>query len=269
MRIGVGIGIGMGAVTGPSYTAEYQAILAYANSSIFIIPNLAEQTLQNQLIIDLKTAGIWDKLDGFYMFANNITDSNGGFARINWKNPSANYATAAPNLPSISAKSGFTGNGTNQGLSLNLAANTGTNFLTSSASYGVFIGTISASGNNRIMGASGNTTVLNRIRKGTCAIVGKNSGTITITSGGSNSFYHLNANTTEARMYINGSPGTSDGALTQTVDSQTWHVLRYGDDATGFGNSQIKVAFVGGSLATEAATFNTTIQNYITAVNAL
>jgi len=249
------------------FSAEYQAILTAGSG--FTRPSGAEQTLQNQLIIDLKDAGIWSKLDAFYMFANNITDSTGGFACINWKTPSANYATAAPNLPSISAKSGFTGNGTNQGLSLNLAANAGTNFLTSSASYGVFIGTISASGNNRIMGASGNTTVLNRIRKGTCAIVGKNSGTITITSGGSNSFYHLNANTTEGRMYINGSAGTSDGALTQTADSQTWHVLRYGDDATGFGNSQIKVAFVGGDLASLASTFNTTIQNYITAVNAL
>lgn len=267
MRIGVGIGIGMGA-NPVSFSAEYQAILTAG--SAYTQPSSAEQTIQNKLIEDLKAAGIWAKLDAFYMFCNGIsTDSTGAFARINWKTPSANYGTAAPNLPSITAKNGFTGNGTNQGINLNLAANAGTNFTTASASYGVFIGTISATSNNRIMGASGNTNVYNRIRKGTCAIVGKNSGTITIASGTSNSFYHLNANTTEGRMYVNGAAGTSDGSITQTADNQNWHILRYGDDAAGFGNSQIKLAFVGGSLATEASAFNTLIQNYITAVNAL
>lgn len=268
MRIGVGIGIGMGA-NPVSFSAEYQAILTAGSS--YTQPSSAEQTLQNQLILDLKSAGIWAKLDAFYMFANNITDSTGAFARINWKNPSANYGTAAPNLPSIAAKGGFTGNGTNQGINLNLAANAGTNFTSPNGSYGVLVGTISATSNNRIMGASGNTNVYNRIRKGTCSIsnTGTATGTITIASGVSNSFFHLNVNSTEGRMYINGSAGTSSTTVTWVADTQNWHILRYGDDAASFGNSQIKLAFIGGNLAAEASTFNTLISNYITAVNAL
>jgi hypothetical protein len=271
MKIRLGIGVEcIHSQSGIVFDTDYQAILSNGTTRGVTLPSDAEQLIQNQLILNLKSADIWSKLDAFYVFANNITDSTGGFARINWKNPSANYCTAAPNLPTITAKSGFVGGtgGSNLGLSLNLAANAGSNFLTSSASYGVFIGTMGG-GNNRIMGASGNTTVLNRIRKGTCAIVGKSSGTITITSGVGNSFYHLNANLTEARMYVNGAAGTSDGGLTQIIDTQTWHLFRYGDDATGFGDSSIKIAFVGGDLANLASSFNTNIQNHITSVNTL
>jgi hypothetical protein len=269
ISIGLGTIVGGNGSTLGGFSAEYQAVLTAGSG--FTRPSSAEQTIQNKLIEDLKTAGIWSKLDAFYMFANNITDSTGAFARINWKNPTANYGSAAPNLPSITAKGGFTGNGTNQGINLNLAANAGTNFTSPNGSYGILVGTISALSNNRLMGASGNSPVINRIRKGTCSIAntGTATGTITIATGVSNSLFHLNLNSTEGRMYVNGSAGTSSAAVTFASDSQNWHILRYGDDATGFGNSQIRMAFVGGNLAAEASAFNTLIQNYITSVNAL
>jgi len=256
MRIGVGIGIGMGANPN-TISAEYQAILAYANSSIFIIPNSAEQTLQNKLIIDLKTAGIWDKLDGFYMFANNITDSNGGFARINWKNPSANYGTAQGALPSISPKSGFTGSGSSA-VNLNLNASTATNFSSPNGSFGVWVGTVESIG-NPIMST---TTNSNRIRNSSSSIISAGSVTATFSA---NTFIHLNKTLTTTTVYRSGT-GLNGTNNTWTSDNASFCILYNG---TSYGTSQIKVAFVGGDLSSLASTFNTKISDYITSLNAL
>jgi len=253
------------------FSAEYQAILTAGSG--YTQPNATEQALQNQLIIDLKSAGIWAKLDAFYMFANNITDSTGAFARINWKNPSANYADKPVGgaLPSISPKSGFTGNGTTQSLSLNFAANSGINFVNPNGSYGVKLGTASLLTANAIMGASAS---FNKIRQSVTGIPSSMQ-----ISGASfdgqifadNSFIHLNRKTdnTSANtgIYVNGTRTQGFGAAWQT-DTQSFFILRYGDTAS-YGNSQVKLAFVGGDLSAEAATFNTLISNYITAVNAL
>lgn len=286
MKIGLGINIFNNKVLN-SFSAEYTAILNTARAAGYTLPNVTEQKLQNQLILDLKSNGIWAKLDAFYMFANTIYDNNytysgSAFARINWKNPTQNYGIGAPNLPSISAAAGFTGSavgGANQGLNLNLAANAGTNFGSPAGSpvngsFGVFVGTMSSSGNSRLMGATGNSSTINRIRKGTSAIAatGAASGTITTGAGNSNTFYHLNRNNTIATMYISGVSGSTSGLVTWVADSQNWHVLKYGDDAAGFGDSQIKSAFVGGDLSATTpinlpVTFDSLVKNYITNLN--
>ena len=71
------ISLGLGTVVGGNgssfggFTAEYQSILTAGSG--FTQPSSAEQTLQNQLIVDLKNAGIWTKLDAFYMYCNGIS----------------------------------------------------------------------------------------------------------------------------------------------------------------------------------------------------
>jgi hypothetical protein len=264
ISLGLGRVIG-GGVVAASFDADYQAILTNAISRGAALPNASEQVIQNQLIVDLKSAGIWSKLDGFYMFANNITDSTGAYARINWKNPSANYATAFVNLPSITNKSGFTGDGNNQGLNLNLAANAGANFKNPNGSFGVFVGTISTN-NSPIMGAG---SAINRIRNQSPTASTNLIARSTITTNySSNSVIHLNVNGTVMTAYKNGVGTNGTYASWGADDTSNWAVLRYGDLAS-YGTSQIKMAFIGGNLASEAATFSTTIQNYITAVNAL
>jgi hypothetical protein len=92
------ISLGLGTVVGGNgssfggFSAEYQAILSRATSSGITLPSLANQVNQNKLIEDLKTAGVWDKLDVFYMFANT---GSSGFALINWKNPNGTTNASA------------------------------------------------------------------------------------------------------------------------------------------------------------------------------
>jgi len=258
MRIGVGIGIGMGA-NPVSFDADYTAILANAASRSVTLPSSAEQTLQNQLIVDLKAAGIWAKLDAFYMFANNITDSTGGFARINWKAPSANYGTAQNALPSITPKAGFTGNGSSA-VNLNFAHFSGSNFSNPNGSIGVLYGTVQASTAAISTGAGGS-----RIRSGSsCSVT---SSVITLTAS-TNSFIHVNRTAAAITAYSNGSSTGTSASLQpwSTSDTSNFFILWNG---TSYGSSQIKAAFIGGDLASLASTFNTTIQNHITALNAL
>jgi hypothetical protein len=268
MRIGVGIGIGMGA-NPVSFDADYTAILANAASRSVTLPSSAEQTLQNQLIVNLKAAGIWDKLDAFYMFANNITDSTGGFARINWKNPSANYGTVqGSSLPSITPKSGFTGNGSNQGINLNLQhIPVGGNFNSTGASMGCFVGTIPGVSSAVLSTQNSNSRIRNV--GGSSQIAGSS----IVSTYTANSFVHLNRTETAGPVrtiaaFVNGtSSGTTPNpAAWVTTDTTNWYVLWNG---ASYGTTQMKMVFIGGDFTNEAATFNTTIQNYITAVNAL
>jgi hypothetical protein len=131
MRIGVGIGIGMGA-NPVSFDANYQDILANATSRRATLPSSLQQILQNQLIIDLKSAGIWDNLDDFHIFRN---DGSREFGTINWKNPN-NLATTTT-YPTFSSGYGFQGNGSNMFLNLNTSGQT--KFTLNSGAYGVYI----------------------------------------------------------------------------------------------------------------------------------
>lgn len=60
----------------------------------------------NQLVKDLKSAGIWQKADIIYCFAS----ANEADARLNLK--SSSFGATAYNSPTFTAKSGFTGGGT-------------------------------------------------------------------------------------------------------------------------------------------------------------
>jgi hypothetical protein len=73
------------------FDPDYQAILDYATSQGYTLPSSAQQVKQNQLVLDLKSAGAWkNDLDLLYVFA---TDGDRNFAKINWISPGTFQAT--------------------------------------------------------------------------------------------------------------------------------------------------------------------------------
>ena len=56
----------------------------------------------------MKTAGVWDKLDLFYVFA---TDGDGDYATLNWKAPSS-FQITKTNSPTFTTNEGFAQSGT-------------------------------------------------------------------------------------------------------------------------------------------------------------
>jgi hypothetical protein len=91
-------------ISAPLFDADYQAVLNYATTQGYTLPSAGQQTLQNQLVVDLKAGGIWSKLDTFAVFA---TDGDSDFALIDWKRLS-DYTV---NSPTFTINKGL-GNGT-------------------------------------------------------------------------------------------------------------------------------------------------------------
>lgn len=86
-------------------TTEYKAILA----KLAVKPIKRIQKLQNTCIVNLKAAGVWDKLACFIPYCAGMTDA--GDALFWWNNPDRK-ATLSGTAPSYLAGNGFTGNGT-------------------------------------------------------------------------------------------------------------------------------------------------------------
>ena len=120
----------------PTVDADYQAVLDRSTALGYTAPSAAQQTLQNTLVTDLKTAGVWDKLDVFYVFA---TDGDSDYATLNWKAPSSHQTTKV-NSPTFTADSGFTGDGSSSYLDTNFTISTdATNYSQNNASTFVYI----------------------------------------------------------------------------------------------------------------------------------
>lgn len=118
------------------YDNEYQLILDRARILGYTLPSEAQRTKQNQLVINLKAAGIWSLLDILYIFA---TDGGTDFATINWKAPSSFQITKV-NTPTFTNNEGFNFNGTTQYLNTNWRPGTdGINYTQNSASVGVYV----------------------------------------------------------------------------------------------------------------------------------
>lgn len=252
------------------YTPEYQAILNRATSIPATQPSDYEKTLQNLLVTNLISNGIWAKLDAFYMFANNPVSGGSydgrSFALINWIKPTANYGTASTSFPSISAISGFTGGGFPQAVNLNFPANSGVNFGSGTpnpvnGSFGVMLGTVQTNLAAPIMAATSLTNKLRNISTGTSQTIGGSSITAGTVIFSSDSFVHLNVTQTTMSVYRNGTQ-TNGTRSAWVADTQNFYILR--DSGSSYGTSQVKVAFIGGNLATEASNFSTLINNYIT-----
>jgi hypothetical protein len=131
-RIGIGLGLGLfRAAEGGGFDADYQAVLNYATTQGYTLPSAGQQTLQNQLVVDLKAGGVWSKLDTFANFA---TDGSSNFALIDWKRLTQYTAV---NSPTFTTNEGFKGNGTSSYINTNYNAQTvGTNYTTTNASAG-------------------------------------------------------------------------------------------------------------------------------------
>ena len=278
MKIRIGIGV-ENIHPFDAFDSSYQSLLDRATALGYVLPNSSEQAIQNQLIIALKNAGIWSRLDGFFVFANNIFSgavySGLNFARLNWISPSNAPASAVSQFPSISAKAGFTGNGSNQALNLQIAHVSGPNFANPNGSQGVLVGTIPAVSSAVLStisttGGANPSRVRNSQSGGTSSVVGS-----TISSPyTANSFVHINRKlvvaTPTIQAFVNGvSAGASPiGASWSTTDTTNWHLLYNG---TSWGTTQVRIAFIGGDLSqgTMPSDFNTIISNFITSLTNL
>lgn len=257
------IGLGLQRIIGGNgssfggFTAEYQAVLDKATAMGYTKPSASQQILQNQLIIDLKTLGVWSKMDNFYMFKN---DGSKEFATIDWKTPS-NLATVPSGavMPTWSSAYGFQGNST-LSMALNLNTTSGTNFTRDSSCYGGYLNTWGGANEPMIAATNANS----RIRNGSCLI---NTVSFSITSNPDTVVKHimLNKNGTATTMYRNGISYTT-GSGTGTLESMNFHLFKYADLAS-YGNGQVSCFYKASEMSAQAVSFDLIIRNYIASLN--
>jgi hypothetical protein len=261
------ISLGLGTVVAGNgssfggFTSEYQAILTAGSG--FTRPSASQQILQNQLIIDLKAAGVWSKLDSFMMFRN---DGSREFATINWKD-TTNLATvpSGNSFPTFSSAYGFQGDGSTMSLNLNTSGQT--NFTRDSSSFGIYINDLGASiaNSKSFVGATGNDGTKNTfIRYAGGRINGIAVGTIPSASP----LKHIMVNklNTTSTLYANGiSQATGSG--TGVLDTNNFFLFRYADLPTSFGLGQVSCFYKGSDLSGQAASLDLIIRNYIASLN--
>jgi hypothetical protein len=131
------------------FTTEYQAILDEATTLTYTLPSGANQTIQNQIIVDMKADGLWTTTDAMFYFKG---DGGNNFKKINWKNPTGDKALEVGAGALVYASTGIKGDGTNY---LDLKWNPtddGTNYLQNDFSIAFDIVTIQTSNSRLISG---------------------------------------------------------------------------------------------------------------------
>ncbi len=243
---------------GGGFDTDYQAVLDRSTALGYTAPSAAQQTLQNTLVTDLKTAGIWSKLDALYITAN---DGSREFGRLNWASPST-FALSEVSSPTFTSNEGFTGNGSSSTLDTGINMGVDTTQFNQSTLNGSFGGW---SYNTKITGGPalmGDLLDINNLRGGSAdSVFGYRAGDATLISG----LYHMNGDGTNAIQYQNGSQIVSValGALKTTTN--TMHLLSEGG-STAFSADTISIFFIGGDLSAEASDVYNAFNTYMSAI---
>jgi len=264
-----GVGGEIAALKGPGFNwvkpiafdPDYQAVLDYATLQGYTLPSAGRQTIENQLVLDLKSAGVWAKLDFFSFWK---TDGDSDYACINWINPGTNNALKI-NAPTFTSLSGFTFDGATNYLEVSgLSPDNQTLGSQNNASYGVYkmaagsgimAGTL-APNNNRF---ACNILTKNQLRINQGASFNANNQIVSAAQGLK---IITRPDATQWYIYDNGTQ------IVETTPSSTPDTSNFSFGATSnlFGDCELSAGFVGEDLSTVAAGFKTAMD---TAINAI
>ena len=255
--LGLGLGIHRNNYVfggGASFDADYQAVLDYATTQGYTLPSESQRVLQNKLLVDLKSAGVWAKLDTFANFA---TDGDTDFALIDWKRLSQYTAV---NSPTFNFNKGFKGNGTSSYIDTNFNDFTdGVNYQQDDASRYLFLWL--ADGTGALDGKS--VAGINNMARTSTSFQ-----RINTTLGLSVSFNYTadtemksihRTSSTNVELF-NGTTQASRTATSATLNDNIQLVLRSG---SAYGAHQISMYANGASLVSENTDFVNAFNTYI------
>jgi hypothetical protein len=244
---------------GGGFDADYQAVLDYATTQGYTLPSAGQQTLQNQLVVDLKAGGIWNKLDTFAVFA---TDGSSDFALIDWIRLSQYTAV---NSPTFTTDEGFQGDGTSSYINTNFnPATQGVNFANNNAGISLYVKIAQTLGVD-IFGETSSAirlrnanNVLQRLNAGSNALAAINmSGTGVLT---------WNKNSISNWTFYNNLTQSFNGSFVSVVSPSNNLLILTLNGTTTFSNIQISIVAMGSSLDAENTNLNTHFNSYINSI---
>jgi hypothetical protein len=236
---------------GSPYSTEYASVFSAYTTK----PSSVVATAQDTLVTALVTAGVWAKLDVFYLFAAHT--NGGGEALINWVNPGTHNATLV-NAPAFVAGAGFTGDGATSYIRSHYNPfSDAVHYATNSASAGAWVNT-NVDEPSQIMGYCEDVTTytwtlgmnLRDANTYNCRI---NQVFGNITSGDASSVgFHVLNRTANNYLEIrkNGGAVTSDTDASSACLTGEIFILAMNTPtvAKGFSTQQCACAFIGGGL---------------------
>jgi hypothetical protein len=252
------------------YEPEYCAILDRASDLGYTLPSESCQIKQNNLVIALKSAGVFSKLDVLYVFAG---DGSADFATINWINP--NTYQASKNNAIYTNNVGFRSGGSSGVIFTNYVPLNDTNHFTlNGGSVFCYVPTTSVLDNTYAFGALGGSGGVTPGTRGALVMLIKVNATgqynyAVNTSGGSvgspvsyDGFYHIQRTASNAqRLLVNGTQiGTTNTAVPLELSKYMIHIFGYNNNGSNIGNDpnmNMGIWGIGESLSgSESALYN-------------
>ena len=243
-----------------TYDTDYLAILNRGVALGYTLPTLFQRVAQNQLVIDMKSAGVWTKLDVFYNFANNGSKE---FATLNWKAPTLNQCTLINSITFISNQ-GFQGNGTSTYVDTNFQLASGVNYTQNNASR--YIWMTSASGNGVFDGNS--ALASNTIRRQSSTAQRINQSVTGISPAfdyGTSTNLKSIHRTSATNITLFNNDVSEDRVVASAVITSANHLILR--STTTYGAHTIGMFCAGASLVTENTNFNNAYRKYIISIN--
>jgi len=257
-------------LSGGGFDSDYQAVLDFATSEGITLPSENQQILQNQLVLDLKSNGIWSNLDAFGVLA---TDGDSDFALIDWVRL---ITMTANSSPTFATNLGYTGNGTSSFIDTFFSVSDGTNYQLSDSSFGAYYNNVLTRTNKGFGmgfrdGANNNSNGISP-REDTVLLSGINN----------NDGFDIPAYTRKNGYFMASRKNSAnydvhvDGDLIQNVSRQetssvstkNFYLLAYNkeDGASSFSDDQMLAFHFGSSLNGKEDILNTLITDYKNAI---
>ena len=265
MQIGLGLSlslspilggtIGSGLVDGDPAT---QALLARMSAQ----PSSARAAQIDALIVALKTAGVWDLLDVFYILAAHDAQA----ARLNWKAVSLNLT--AVNTPTFTTDRGYAGDGSTSYLDTGYnPASASVGMALNDAHIGVYARNNTTDADFDMQGTLG-TNLGVRARNLTASQIRVCSGTSTAFATGGNAPHHIMGIRRDASNQLGFRNGAQDVTAAVASTALPGNITILGNGSI-FSDRQMAAAHVGRALSDpQALALSNAIQTYMTAVGA-
>jgi hypothetical protein len=251
------------------FDTDYKAVLDRGTALSYTLPTLAQQKLQNTLLMSMKTDGVWAKLDVFYNFANN---GSAEFGTLNWKSPTTRQCTFLTSPSNFIPNQGIQGTGLGYiSTSFNPATGGPNQYTLNNASRYFYMYQEGVSANVSFDGVTATTvngirresSTSQRINQSTGVLVGSPTSAFNFTgTRGMKSIHRTSATNVEL---FNDAIGESRTATSVAVQTSTQFILR-GYNNTVFATHTVSMYAMGASLVSENTAFVADYNTYINSI---
>jgi len=236
---------------GINFDADYQAVLDYGTAQGDTLPSSSQQAIGNDLVIELKSIGVWNKIDSLAVYA---TDGDNGFSLIDWKRLSK---MTIEGTVVRTQNEGWKGNGTDGVIDSGYKLQDLTQFDPSNrlGSFGAWAFDRKEDGSTVLCG---DEKEINQIVGGAFDdIQGTRSGVFDQVSG----LFLMNIDGTNGKQFINGTQVSSVTVSSAQTSAYNFKGLKSVDSS--FSNDKIAIMFSGGDLSAEQSDFYDALETYM------